>query len=122
MKTAVIGSRTFDCYDFLKKILPFYPITCIISGGAKGADSLAKRYALERNIPLVEFLPDWENKGSSAGFLRNMQIVEACEQMIAFWDGNSPGTKNSIKLMQKFNKPYYVVWPTFEDILATIGC
>ena len=55
MKLAVIGSRDFDDYEFLKKILVYHPCTQIISGGARGADSLAKKYAKEFNIPIKEF-------------------------------------------------------------------
>jgi len=114
-KIAIVGSRTFDDYNFLKAIL--YKHTkgipnsySIVSGGAKGADSLAKQYAEEFKIPIKEFLPDWATHGKSAGPIRNEQIVEECDIVIAFWDGISRGTKNTVWLATKAQKPVYVYW------------
>ena len=104
MKVAVIGSRTFDKYESVYNILSKLKITEIISGGAKGADSLAERYAKENNIPTKIFLPDWETYGKKAGFLRNTQIIEECEMVVAFWDGTSKGCADSIEKAKKTNK------------------
>ena len=117
MKSAVVGSRTFNSYNYLKKVLQSLEITAIISGGARGADTLARQYALENKIHLTEILPNWNLHGKSAGFKRNIEIVNKCEQLVAFWDGQSKGTKYSIELAQDKNKPVYIFWPTFEDLL-----
>ena len=117
----IVGSRNFDNYAFLKEMLSWYDIKKIISGGAKGADSLAKKYATEYNIPVVEFLPDWDRFGKSAGYKRNTQIVEASEALIAFWDGVSKGTKHSIDLADTKGIPIYIFWPTIDDEIDNWG-
>jgi hypothetical protein len=121
MKLAVVGSRSFIDYEFLKKMLAFHECTQIISGGARGADRLAKQYAAENGISIREFLPDWDTHGKSAGYLRNKQIVEACDELVAFWDGESRGTKYSITLAEEANKPVYKYWPPTEDITEGVG-
>lgn len=109
MKVAVIGSRTFDKYESVYNILSKLKITEIISGGAKGADTLAERYAKENNIPTKIFLPDWETYGKKAGFLRNTQIIEECEMVVAFWDGESKGTKDSLDKAEKLGKKVMII-------------
>ncbi len=121
MKLAVVGSRSFDDYEFLKKILDYHPCTQIISGGARGADTLAKRYAVEHGIPIIEFIPDWDIHGKSAGFLRNEKIVQACDELIAFWDGESRGAKHSITLAENASKPVYKYWSPETDITEGVG-
>ncbi len=121
MKLAIVGSRDFDDYEFLKKMIQYHPCTKIISGGARGADTLAKRYAVEHGIPLREFIPDWDTFGKSAGFRRNEQIVKACDELVVLWDGISRGTKHSLELAQDAGKPVYKYWPPEQDIMEGIG-
>jgi hypothetical protein len=102
MIVAVVGSRGFSDYALLKEKLDYFAesnsVSCVVSGGAKGADSLAARWATERGIQLLEFLPDWEKHGKSAGVIRNSQIIEKADVCVAFWDGKSRGTAHSISL------------------------
>jgi len=121
LKLAVVGSRDFNDYEFLKKMLDFHPCTRIISGGARGADTLAKRYAVERGISIKEFLPNWDVHGKSAGYRRNEQIVKACDELVAFWDGISRGTKHSIDIAESAGKPIHAYWPPEIDITEGIG-
>lgn len=109
MKTAVIGSRSFNDYMFMKEVLRFYTITLLISGGAKGADKLAERYADEHNIKKSIYLPDWEKHPKTAGILRNNLIVSAAELVIAFWDGQSKGTKYTIERAKLLKKDYVII-------------
>jgi len=107
MKLAVVGGRDFTNYSLMKEVLDhIQDITVIVSGGALGADSLARRYAQERNLPIKEFIPDWTKDGKFAGLKRNILIVNECDQLIAFWDTKSKGTKHSIDLAEKQNKFY----------------
>ena len=101
---AVIGSRTFADYDLLEETLVHYQISKLISGGAKGADSLAERYATNHCIELVVFKPDWKKYGRGAGPIRNRDIVDAADLVIAFWDGKSKGTKSALDYAQQKNK------------------
>lgn len=113
MKVGVVGSRSFNDYKLLHDTLSNYSIGTIVSGGAKGADSLAKRYAEENNIPIVEFLPDYKNFKRRAPILRNRSIVENSTIIIAFWDGKSKGTEYTINLAKSLNIPAVVV--NFKD-------
>jgi len=111
MKLAIVGSRTFNDYDvlemFIQDTVGISNLTMIVSGGAKGADTLAEKFAKDYNIPIKIFRPNWK-LGKSAGYLRNKDIVDECDILIAFWDGKSKGTKHSINLAQDSNKEYYV--------------
>jgi len=110
MKYAIVGSRDFNDYELMKEILDAYTnIDTIVSGGAKGADSLAHHYAKVNDIYLIEFIPEWDKYGKSAGFKRNKLIIEECDYCIAFWDGKSKGTKSSINLAKKLNKGLRIV-------------
>lgn len=109
MKTAVIGSRSFEDYERLKKELDGRNITMIISGGARGADTLAERYAKQKGIEIRVFNPDYKKDGRAAPFVRNRQIVEACDAIVAFWDGKEGGTKYTIDYAGRKNKKVTVV-------------
>ena len=117
-RAAVVGSRTFDNYSFLEAILNtirlrFTLITEIISGGAKGADSLAETYARRCNLKITVYKPDWDKYGKGAGFIRNASIVEEADMVIAFWDGKSKGTKDTIDKALKAKKNTFVFF--FEE-------
>jgi len=112
MKIAIVGSRTFNDYDLLEKII--YKQMCvssinlIVSGGAKGADYLAERFAKKHNIPIQIFQAEWNKYGKGAGYIRNKLIIENVDIVFAFWDGKSKGTKHSINLAKKENKELYI--------------
>jgi hypothetical protein len=98
MKVAVIGSRNFNDYEEVEQVLSSVKITLLVSGGAKGADTLGQKYAEEHNIETKIFLPDWKKYGKKAGFLNESELV------VAFWDGFSKGTLDSIKKAEKKGK------------------
>lgn len=109
IKLAVVGSRTFDNVSLLRETLLLYNPSVIITGGAKGADTLAEEYARLNHIPLKVIKPDWSKYGKAAGVKRNQQIIESADECVAFWDGTSKGTLSSIKLCEKFNVPCNIV-------------
>lgn len=111
MKVVVAGTRTFDDYELLKQVLsePEHNITEIVSGRSKGADQLGERFAEENNIPLKLFPADWSNLGRKAGPIRNEQMAEYADALIAFWDGESGGTRNMISQMQKRKKLVHII-------------
>lgn len=113
MKLAIIGSRSFKDYDKLcievNKLREIEEITTIISGGANGADYLGKKYAAEEHIRYVEYPALWDMYGKSAGFRRNVDIVNDSDIILAFWDGKSRGTKHSIDLATKCGKKVVII-------------
>ena len=112
-KLAIVGGRDFSDYELMKRTLDEYQKTHtvieIVSGGARGADSLGAQFAREHGIKLTEFLPDWNRYGKSAGFRRNGSIVMNSDEVIAFWDGQSRGTANTISIARTFGKPVYII-------------
>lgn len=119
MKVAIVGSRTFNDYNKLQEFIngvcekENIVIDTIVSGGAIGADRLGERYAKEHGIPTVVFLAEWNKYGKRAGIIRNVQIIDNCDVCIAFWDGESHGTKHDIELCEKMNKKYFIYY--FEE-------
>ena len=114
IRLAVVGSRGFNnarqLYKVMDKIIAEndYNVIEIVSGGAKGPDSFGESYARIHNIPTKIFLPDWKKYGRSAGFRRNVDIIENCDVCIACWDGSSHGTKHDIRMCYEQNKPCYI--------------
>lgn len=106
MRLAIVGSRGFMDYNRLCQGIANLgdTIECIVSGGARGADSLAAQYARENGIELVEFLPEYDKYGRSAPIIRNKSIVDNADCVLAFWDGASRGTKNSIDYARRQGK------------------
>jgi len=110
MKTwGVVGSRSFNDYSLLKIVLDNNRPDIIVSGGASGTDSMARRYAQENSIKLVEHLPDYDKFGKGAPLLRNKSIVKDSDHVIAFWDGLSSGTRFTIDYAQKQGKSVHII-------------
>ena len=105
MKVIIAGSRAFQDYELLKstcdKMLEHVQDVEIVSGTANGADKLGEKYAAENGFPVKQFPADWANLGKRAGFVRNSQMAEYADALIAFWDGKSKGTKMMIEIAQK---------------------
>ncbi len=109
MKVAVIGSRNLRVNN-LEKYLP-EGTTEIVSGGARGIDDCARIYALTNNLRLTEFLPDYNKHGKTAPLIRNIEIIDYADEVLAFWDGESRGTKFVIENCKKLGKPCKVFIP-----------
>lgn len=107
MKVAIIGSREITVDD----LAPYLPnkTSEIVSGGAKGIDSCAKRYAIQHNIPYTEFLPDYQRYRRGAPLQRNLEIIAYADFVLAFWDGQSKGTKFVIEQCQKQSVPIQII-------------
>lgn len=113
MKLIVSGSRSITNYDLIAAVLnSMKDIECIIEGGAKGVDSLVKKWALENNIKCIEVPAKWDDMSppvkkkynkygkeynALAGFKRNEEMMELGDTLLAFWDGRSSGTNHMIE-------------------------
>lgn len=120
MNIAVIGSRTVTDYDHVKTQLDrfiFVDEDVIVSGGARGADELGERYAREfcSKEPLI-FPADWEKHGRNAGYIRNHDIIDNADMVIAFHDGESKGTAHSLKLAKELDKITFVLSDKAEPL------
>lgn len=102
-KAIIAGGRHFDDYNLVKERCDFFLSekmkshqVIIISGHASGADSLGERYASEHGLETELHPADWKAHGKAAGPIRNKEMAEVADALIAFWDGASRGTKNMI--------------------------
>lgn len=112
LKIAIIGSRDFKNKHLMEEAMQSfqseYNIGCIISGGAKGADTMGVQWANRNNISTTVFYPDFKNRKRAYHF-RNRQIVKECDVLIAFWNGSSTGTKYTIDFARAMNRKVIVV-------------
>jgi len=130
MKIAVVGSRGITDYEYVKDMLMQALVdqglkhdTCvIISGGAKGVDTLAKKFAEETKTDFVLFKPyhlidNKEPYRPRFFFSRNKQIADNADVVLIFWDGKSSGTAHMVNYCKHKKKQHYIYYP-FENALA----
>lgn len=117
MKYAVIGSRHIADIDWICSVLDKYDISLIVSGGAKGVDTIAANYC--KHILGIEPLvirPEYDKYPSHvAPMVRNTAIIENCDEVIAIHDGKSTGTLDAIKKARKLGKPVFLFNPNDEN-------
>jgi len=104
-KVIIAGGRDFSDEELLAascdRLLKDLEEVEIVSGGANGADRLGEFYAIDRDFLIKRFPADWEKHGKRAGYLRNQKMAEYADILIAFWDGQSRGTKHMIDIATK---------------------
>lgn len=110
-RIAVVGSREFTNFEQLEREVKnvFREGDWLVSGGAKGADSMAQRLAKEWGIPILVIYPRWYLDGhldKGAGFKRNKLIVENSDIVLAFYRKGhfqEGGTANTATWARKLN-------------------
>lgn len=108
---AIVGSREYARYDLVAAYVEALPPNAIVvTGGARGVDSIAMSVARKRGLGVLVFEAVWRNK--YAGFARNERVVEICQRLVAFWDGSSPGTRDAFTRARRLEKPVEVYGPT----------
>lgn len=109
MRTIIAGTRDGCQYGHLVEALKkcgWVPTT-VISGCARGADSIGEAWAIKHQVPVEKFPADWERFGQRAGYLRNLQMACRAQALIALWDGKSKGTEHMIDIaLEKGIKVY----------------
>lgn len=120
IKVIIAGTRDFNDYALLKKDVDYFlqdfnPSKIeIVSGNARGADKLGERYAKEHNLPVKLFPANWDKYGKRAGYLRNQEMANYSDMLIAFWDEKSKGTKHMIDIAKKQGLTVIVVGYVLE--------
>jgi hypothetical protein len=134
-RVLVCGSRYFDDYSslcrwldhLLKRVLNTHRVI-IIHGACRGADTLAESYARSRGLFVEAYPADWDRYGRSAGPKRNAKMIGIANAVVAFWDGNSVGTRDTIERAKQKGIPLRIVGGSGEspdslpkDVRDTIG-
>lgn len=102
MNVAIVGSRDYPDMAAVRSYVRTLPNgTTVVSGGARGVDSVAEAAARNGGLAVRIFEAQWDKHGRRAGFLRNQDIVAAADKVVAFWDGTSRGTEHTIVLALK---------------------
>lgn len=115
-RVIIAGSRDFSDYNLLRekcdRILSNQKSNhqiIIVSGTARGADHLGEQYAKERGYEVRQYPADWDAHGKSAGYIRNREMAKNADALIAFWDGQSKGTKLMIDLAKDYDLAVRVI-------------
>lgn len=111
-KIAIIGSRNITSVAIGDVIRQFFGMDFndieIISGGAKGVDTLAENFAKSNGIKVDVFKPNYSLHGRGATFVRNRAMVDACDYVLAIWDGKSHGTQYTINYAKNKGKVVHI--------------
>ena len=118
MRLVIAGSRKITEYSVVQYVMQqtqFAKPLVVLSGCARGVDSLAIRWANEERVKVEYWPADWASHGKHAGYMRNVDMVNAADALLAVWDGDSRGTAHTIGYARATSKPYEV-W------LCTVNC
>lgn len=112
-KVVVAGGRDFNDFPLMERELDYllqnHTNVTIVSGRAKGADSLGETYAYRRGFNLIAIPADWETYGKSAGYRRNVEMANKADAVVVFWDGVSRGSKHMIDIANEKGLPLRVI-------------
>jgi predicted double-glycine peptidase len=112
MKTIIAGSRDFNHLSSVAYCIKQsgFNITEVVSGGCKGVDLLGEEWAKKNKIPIKRFPAAWDEHGKAAGPIRNQQMAEYADALIAIVAPNSKGTRD---MLNKANKHDLKIWAKF---------
>lgn len=113
-RVIIAGGRDFNDYELLSKTMKDYLASieddiCVVCGQARGADTLGERYAKEHNHSIQYYPANWKRYGKAAGYIRNTEMANNADALVAFWDGQSLGTKHMIATAIQLGLSIHVV-------------
>ena len=117
-RVIIAGGRDFNDYEYMSiKLNELFKdqnvfnnkAIKVISGMATGADTLGIRYADDHKLTKILFPANWNGYPRIAGFLRNNDMLSIATHLIAFWDGESSGTKHMIEIAQEKGIPTWIL-------------
>ena len=105
-RVIIAGGREFNNYQYLKDSMDYFlqnidDDISVVCGMARGADTLGEKYAKENGYEVHYFPADWDKYGKAAGYIRNEEMAENADALVAFWNGSSRGTKHMIDIANK---------------------
>lgn len=110
MKIIIAGGRDITDVNELEQAIreSGFGISEVVSGSVRGADALGQDWAETNGIPVTLFPADWAQYGRGAGPIRNRQMGDYAEALIALWDGRSRGTESMIEYARSKGLKVYV--------------
>lgn len=111
MKLIIAGSREFDNYELLSEKMNELQLKPneVVSGTCRGADKLGEQWANTNRVKIVRFPANWDKYGKSAGPIRNREMAQYADTLLAFWNGRKGGTSNMIKTAQELRLNVFIV-------------
>ena len=107
---AIVGSRSYPDLEAVRRFVRDLPSgTVVMSGGANGVDHAAETEAARIGFKVVSVRPKYETHGPRAPLIRNAQIAKMCDEMVAFWQGESTGTMHAVSCARRLGKPVRVI-------------
>ncbi len=108
-KLSVLSTRDFNDYQLLENELQKEIVDVFVVGGKFGADLLTQEFALEMNIPVQVFLPDYRQYGKSANYFRNLEMIENSSRVLIFWDMITRSPFNYMPYIKERRKSFRTV-------------
>lgn len=107
-KVIIAGSRNFDEFEIVSAYIEYsgFRIDEVVCGSAAGVDTCGMYYAMDHNIPIKYFLPDWKKHGKAAGPIRNSEMVEYCTHGIYVINNHSRGSMDCLNKIKAALKPF----------------
>ena len=102
MKLLIAGSRSIADFDLSEHVSSC--VALIISGGARGVDTLAEEYADKHKISKLILRPDYSKYGKYAPLKRNEIMINIADGVLVIWDGKSRGSQFTLQYCRKANK------------------
>ena len=112
MRLAIIGTRDLPgSPEAVATAIAQHSLapTAVLCGEARGPDTWGRLWAEQQGIPVISYPAGWERYGRSAGMIRNREMINAADEVLALWDGKSKGTGQAIALAKRRGIPVYLV-------------
>lgn len=108
-----MGSRHFPELDRVRDFVNGLPANAtIVTGGASGVDAAAGEAARERSLGLIKLPPRFEEASDpTASARRNQELVDSVDVLVAFWDGQSGGTRKTVERALESGREVHVYLP-----------
>lgn len=117
-KIAVCGSRQFGFLDsataylddYVRKNFESTEDVVIITGGSVGVDHAVELWCQRRGIKNLIVYARWTELDKIAGPRRNTHIMSMADEAFAFWDKESPGTRDAIRKAKRYKVPLQIIY------------